>query len=93
MCGNPIFQDPFTPLLPDTETVPFGDAPALGAALARAPGECCVILEPILGEGGVQLPPAGYLAAAARVSAEYNALLVIDEIASRTRPRRPLMGV
>jgi putrescine aminotransferase len=82
VCGNPIVRDPFTPLLPDTEKLPFGDAAALHAALARAPGECCVILEPILGEGGVQKPPTGYIAAAAEASAQYDALLIIDEIAT-----------
>lgn len=82
VCGNDVFRDPFAPLLPETETVPFGDAEALRAALAQRPEECCVLLEPILGEGGVELPPAGYLAAAAQASAQYNALLVVDEIAS-----------
>ncbi|MGW0246336.1 aspartate aminotransferase family protein [Nocardia goodfellowii] len=78
--GKALFQDPFRPLLPGITHVPFGSAEALAAALAQHAGEACVILEPIQGEAGVVIPPAGYLATVAALCAEYDALLIIDEI-------------
>jgi putrescine aminotransferase len=80
--GNPTVRAPFEPLLPDTELVPFGDAAALRSALAAAPGECCVLLEPIQSEGGVRTPPAGYLREVAQACAEHGAMLIFDEIAT-----------
>lgn len=80
--GNPVARDPFLPLLPDTDIVRFGDADALRVALARAPGECCVVVEPIQGEGGVRIPPRGYLADVAHACREHGALLIVDEIAT-----------
>lgn len=74
------FQEPFRPLLPDVTHVPFGDVPALAAALRRHPGESCVIVEPVQGEGGVVIPPPGYLSAVRAVCSEHGALLVVDEV-------------
>ncbi|AKN75229.1 acetylornithine aminotransferase [Streptomyces sp. PBH53] len=74
------FQEPFRPLLPDVSHVPYGDVPALRAVLAEHPGEFCVIVEPVQGEGGVVIPPAGYLSAVRAACSEYGALLVVDEI-------------
>jgi putrescine aminotransferase len=74
------FQAPFRPLLPDVSQVPFGDIAALTAVLERHPGEACVIVEPVQGEGGVHIPPPGYLPAVRAVCSEYGALLVADEI-------------
>ena len=74
------YQDPFRPLLPDVAAVPFGDASALEAALSAVAGRGCVIVEPIQGEGGVQIPPAGYLREVAMLCRIYGAMLVIDEI-------------
>ncbi|MFF8725771.1 aspartate aminotransferase family protein [Streptomyces sp. NPDC015171] len=74
------FQEPFRPLLPDVTHVPFGDAAALGAVLAQHPGECCVIVEPVQGEGGVVIPPPGYLGEVRAACSRYGALLVVDEI-------------
>jgi putrescine aminotransferase len=78
--SRPVFQRPFQPLLPDVQTVPFGDVPALEAALADGPGRACVVVEPVQGEGGVVVPPAGYLAAVAQACRAAGALLVVDEI-------------
>jgi len=80
--GNPTFRDPFMPLLEQVEHVPFGDAGALERALAGAGGAACVVLEPIQAEGGVMLPPPGYLAAVAGACRVHDALLVLDEIAT-----------
>jgi putrescine aminotransferase len=74
------FQVPFRPLLPDVVTVPFGDIPALRCALVDDPAKACVLLEPVQSEGGVRLPPAGYLRRVADVCAEAGAMLVVDEV-------------
>lgn len=74
------FQRPFRPLLPNVTHVPFGDVAALSSVVARHPGETCVIVEPVQGEGGVNIPPQGYLGAVRAVCSEYGALLVADEV-------------
>ncbi|URN13529.1 aminotransferase class III-fold pyridoxal phosphate-dependent enzyme [Streptomyces radiopugnans] len=74
------FQEPFRPLLPDVTHVPFGDVSALSAVLARYPGEACVIVEPVQGEGGVVIPPRGYLSRVRTACSRYGALLVVDEV-------------
>ena len=68
----------FEPLLPGFTHVPFGDIEALAAAIT--PKTCAVMLEPVLGEGGVRVPPANYLPQVAELCAERNILLVLDEI-------------
>ncbi|GLW10124.1 aminotransferase [Microtetraspora sp. NBRC 13810] len=78
--ANPLYQQPFAPLLTETTHVGYGDAAELRAALAERPGRACVVLEPVQGEGGVVVPPRGYLRAVADACAEYGALLVVDEI-------------
>lgn len=82
LAGNEIIRAPFAPLLANAETVRFGDIDALRTAIADADGAGCVVLEPIQGEGGVRIPPAGYLAAAAQACVEGGALLILDEIAT-----------
>jgi putrescine aminotransferase len=75
-----VFQRPFRPLLPDVTHVPFGDVTALAAALDTCPERACVIVEPIQGEAGVVIPPAGYLRDVRTLCTEYDALFVADEI-------------
>ena len=77
LTANDTYQAPFRPLLPDVVHVPFGDAAALGAVLTP---EACVVVEPVQGEGGVVVPPAGYLAEVSRLCTEAGALLVLDEV-------------
>jgi putrescine aminotransferase len=77
---RPIFQRPFRPLLPDVCTVPYGDADALAAELARDTDKACVIVEPVQGEGGVRIPPGGYLAEVAAACRRHDAFLIVDEI-------------
>jgi putrescine aminotransferase len=74
-----VYQDPFRPLLADVEHVPFGDAYAMERALADGPS-ACVILEPVQAEGGVVVPPDGYLNAVRELCTRYDALFVLDEI-------------
>lgn len=80
LTGNDVFRTPFQPLLPGTTHVPFGDAAALEAVLAEAPGEACVFVEPVQGEAGVIIPPAGYLRAVRDACDRHGALLVLDEV-------------
>ncbi len=65
-------------MTPGVEHVPFGDVAALDAAVDS--DTAAVFLEPILGEAGAINPPAGYLQAARRITAERGALLVLDEV-------------
>lgn len=74
------FQAPFQPLLPGVSRVPYGDAGALESVLARHEGEACVIVEPVQGEAGVIVPPAGYLHQVQQLCRRYGALFVLDEI-------------
>ncbi|MDQ3920450.1 MAG: aminotransferase class III-fold pyridoxal phosphate-dependent enzyme [Acidobacteriota bacterium] len=78
--GRPAYRAPFASLIPQVEFVPFGDADELDGALARAEGESCVILEPVQAEGGVIVPPTGYLRAVADSCRRRGALLILDEI-------------
>jgi putrescine aminotransferase len=79
LTARELYQAPFRPLLPQVTHVAFGDACALEAALRKLP-PACVVLEPVQGEGGVIVPPSGYLVDAARLCRQYGALLVLDEV-------------
>ncbi|XTZ18070.1 acetylornithine transaminase [Micromonospora echinospora] len=78
LTGQPTKADPFRPLPGDVTHVPYGDPAALAAAVTDA--TAMVILEPVQGENGVVVPPAGYLAEARRITARHGALLVLDEV-------------
>ncbi|NMD57263.1 MULTISPECIES: acetylornithine transaminase [Tsukamurella] len=77
LTGQPAKREPFAPLIESVTHVPYGDAAALRAA---AEGAAAIFLEPIMGEGGVVVPPAGYLAEARAAATEAGALLVLDEV-------------
>jgi putrescine aminotransferase len=77
-----VYQKPFRPLLPEITHLPFGDAAALEQVLSTYPGECCVIVEPVQGEGGVIIPPEGYLQQVAALCKRYDGFLILDEIQS-----------
>ena len=78
LTGQPGKQEPFLPLPGDVTHVPYGDADALEAAVTDE--TAAVFLEPIMGEGGVVTPPAGYLAKARELTTKHGALLVLDEV-------------
>ena len=78
LTGQPAKQAPFEPLPGDVTHVPYGDADALAAAVDD--DTAAVFLEPIMGESGVVVPPAGYLAAARDITTRHGALLVLDEV-------------
>jgi putrescine aminotransferase len=82
LTGQAGYRDPFKPLVPGVEHVPFGELEPLAAALADAPGRGCVVLEPVQGEAGVRIPPAGYLREVADLCRAGGHWLVLDEIQS-----------
>ncbi|MEX0447519.1 aminotransferase class III-fold pyridoxal phosphate-dependent enzyme [Xenorhabdus sp. SGI246] len=69
----------FEPLLSQCHVIPFGDVVALEQQL-KSGNIAAFILEPIQGEGGVILPPQGYLHAVRRLCDQYDCLLILDEI-------------
>jgi putrescine aminotransferase len=75
--GRETFQTPFRPLLADAALVPYGDAEALEEALHDA---AAFVVEPVQGEGGVNVPPPGYLRAARAACDRAGALLIADEV-------------
>lgn len=78
MTGQPSKRDPFAPLVPGVEHVPYGDVDALRAAVDG--DTAAVFVEPILGEAGVAPAPEGYLRAAREITTGSGALLVLDEV-------------
>ncbi len=78
LTGQPAKRTPFAPLLPDVVHVPFGDESALAEAVDEH--AAAVIIEPVLGEGGVHRAPAGYLQAARTLTSDNGALLILDEV-------------
>jgi ornithine--oxo-acid transaminase len=78
MSDEPQYQQGFGPFPPGFRLVEYGDIEALRAAITK--NTAAFLIEPIQGEGGIIVPPAGYLAAAARLCRENNVLLIADEI-------------
>jgi len=76
--GREKYRAPFAPLLAGFVEVPYGDAAAVEAAIDEH--TAAVIVEPIQGEGGIIVPPAGYLRDVRRITAEKGVLLILDEI-------------
>ncbi|WP_067829647.1 acetylornithine transaminase [Nocardia inohanensis] len=78
LTGQPSKREPFAPMPAGVVHVPYGDAAALAAAVDD--DTAAVFLEPIMGESGVVVPPADYLAQARAITKEYGALLILDEV-------------
>nr|WP_320048822.1 acetylornithine transaminase [uncultured Desulfuromonas sp.] len=76
--GQDAVRKGFTPVVPGFKYVPFGDIDAMRSAIS--PNTCAVMLEPVQGEGGVNVPPAGYLKAVRQLCDEQGLLLVFDEV-------------
>ncbi len=72
------YREGFGPFPPGLKRVAYGDAAALEAAIT--PNTAAFLVEPIQGEGGIVIPPPGYLAACARLCKKHNVLLICDEI-------------
>jgi len=75
---EPLYRDDFGPFTPGFITVPYGDTAAVEKAIT--PNTAAVFLEPIQGEGGVIVPPTGYLSRVAELCKKNNVLLIADEI-------------
>ena len=75
---EPLYRDAFGPHTPGFVTVPYGDAAAIERAIT--PNTAAILLEPIQGEAGVVVPPAGYLKAVADLCRKHNVLFIADEI-------------
>lgn len=80
MSTVPEYRAGFGPFPAGFKHVPFGDADALRAAIT--PNTAAFLVEPIQGEGGIVVPPEGYLARAAEICRNANVLLIADEIQS-----------
>jgi len=78
LTSKAAYREPFEPLPGEVTFVPFGDEAALAAAVTDR--TAAILLEPLQGEAGVNVPPEGYLAAARRIADDHGALLWLDEI-------------
>lgn len=75
---EPQYKDGFGPFTPGFKTVQYGDSDALTQAFNE--NTVAFLVEPIQGEGGVVVPPEGYLKHARKLCDQYNALLITDEV-------------
>lgn len=75
------YQEPFEPLVPGFVPIAYGDLDSLAEALARWQ-PAGVIMEPIQGEGGIVVPPPGYLSEAVRMIHQAGAVILFDEVQS-----------
>jgi acetylornithine/N-succinyldiaminopimelate aminotransferase len=78
LIGQAKHRDPYRALLPEPVVVPFGDAAAATRAVDAE--TAAFVVEPVQGEGGVNVPPDGYLRALGEICRARGALLVLDEI-------------
>ena len=78
MTGQPSKREPFLPLLKGIKHVPFGDIKTMRRAITTK--TAMVILEPIMGEAGVIVPPEDYFAQVRELCTQKGALLVIDAV-------------
>ncbi len=76
--SEPAYKDDFGPFTPGFVVVPYGDSQSLENAIG--PNTAAVMIEPIQGEGGVIIPPAGYLKKVSQLCRQNNVLLIADEI-------------
>lgn len=78
LTGQPAKRNPFKPLLKSVKHIPYGDIKSLKRSVNTR--TAMVILEPIMGEAGVVVPPSGYLKTAREICNQTGALLVIDAV-------------
>jgi acetylornithine aminotransferase len=78
LTGQPSKREPFLPLLKNVKHVPFGDIEAMRRSISKK--TAMVIIEPIMGEAGVIVPPTDYLQGLRELCDKYGALLVIDAV-------------
>jgi putrescine aminotransferase len=78
--GRTQYRAPFQVWLPEVDFIRFGDAGALESVLLRTGKESCVILEPVQAEGGVVIPPTGYLRDVEMLCRRHDAFFILDEV-------------
>ncbi|KJF25484.1 aspartate aminotransferase family protein [Clostridium aceticum] len=78
--GRNKYKKFFGPLVPLAEEVPYGDIDTLEDILKKYNDIAAFIVEPVQGEGGIILPPQGYLKRASQLCKQYNVLLIADEV-------------
>ena len=78
MSSEPEYRENFGPLPGGFRLIPFGAADALDSAIT--PNTAAFVVEPIQGEGGIVIPPDGYLARCAEICRRENVLMICDEI-------------
>ncbi len=76
--SEPDYKKDFGPLTPGFKEIPFGDSKALEKAIT--PHTCAFLVEPIQGEGGIIIPPQGWLKEVAEICRHHQVLLILDEI-------------
>jgi putrescine aminotransferase len=76
--GRDAYKEPFEPLMPGFIMVPFGDIEAIKKAITA--DTAAIILEPIQGEGGINIPPDDYLPQVRKLCDDHEILLILDEI-------------
>jgi acetylornithine/N-succinyldiaminopimelate aminotransferase len=76
--GNPKYLEGFGPKVDGFDTVPFGDPEAARAAIG--PQTAAILVEPIQGEGGIRVPPPGFLRALRELCDTHGLLLIFDEV-------------
>ncbi len=78
MSSEEQYREGFAPFPAGFHTIPYGDAQALESAIT--PETAAFLVEPVQGEGGIIVPPPGYLAECARICQRHNVLLICDEV-------------
>jgi len=78
MSSEPQYREGFGPFPPGFRQIPFGDSIALEQSIT--PNTAAFLVEPVQGEGGIVVPPDGYLKACSEICKRHNVLLICDEI-------------
>lgn len=78
LSSDPEYKKGFGPMIPGIKLIPYGDLEALKAAIT--PNTAAFLIEPIQGEAGIIIPPAGFMKAALELCRENNVLFIADEI-------------
>lgn len=78
LSSDPQYREGFGPFPQGLTTIPYGDAAAVERAIT--PNTAAFLVEPIQGEGGIVIPPDGYLAQCAEICRNRNVLLICDEV-------------